>query len=183
MAKHSKMEALVLYICGHVDAPNIGATMLNKILWYVDTYAYRKLGKTVSGADKYVKRQYGPVPSNILKTLERLERKGDISIQDVRRFGHDSKKFVSLKQPSANVFSADEKQIVDEVVEFICNNHTATSISDLSHDVIWEAAKLGEEIPVCAVLAASPGEIKKADVAWARKVISSAKTVARAGAV
>jgi hypothetical protein len=71
------------------------------------------------------------------------------------------------------VFSETEREIIDNVIAWVCDAHTATSISDLSHDAIWEAADEGEEIPLYAVLAATPGAITQADMDWADKIVAS----------
>lgn len=43
----------------------------------------------------------------------------------------------------------------------------------MSHDAIWEAAYIGEEIPVYATLAANEGEITPEVLAWANEAAAS----------
>lgn len=172
MARRSRFKRLAHYVC-HLcsDPTKLGATKLNKVLWYVDTFAYRLWGETVSGEDSYVKRQFGPVPKNILKTLQSLEREGVIQIREAKYFGRPKKEYISLKDPKEGVFTEDERDLIKDVVEAVCDGHTAASISDVSHDLVWEAAELGEDIPVFAVLAAQAAPPTKDDVKWANQMI------------
>jgi len=171
----SRFADLVHYVCARCgESPEkLGATKLNKALWYIDTIAYCKLGRSVSGETMYVKQKFGPVPRHILSTLQMLEATGDIAIADVDYFGHKQRHFVALRPPNLKAFSAEERALIDEIVRVICDEHTAASISELSHDVIWDAAELGEDIPVYAVLAAERDDITRQDKVWANRMIGA----------
>src|SRR5260370_28750131 len=83
---YKKFKSLVHYICWTcADPTKLGAVKLNKVLWRADFRAYLELGQPVTGAT-YVKRQFGPVPSDILPTLRELEAEGNLSIRDVEYF-------------------------------------------------------------------------------------------------
>ncbi len=167
-----RFKALVHYVCDLCDDPTrLGATKLNKVLWYADTFAYRLLGQTISGEKAYIKRQFGPVPKRILQTLQELEVEGTIHVRESDYFGKPKREFISLEPADDSIFSDDELDIVNQVIRVVCGEHTATSISDLSHDVIWKAAEMGEEIPIFAVLAAKAAPATKADMAWANDII------------
>lgn len=172
MASRKRFKKLVHYVCASCSDPTkLGATKLNKALWYADTFAYRVLGETISGEKAYIKRQFGPVPKRILKALAELEAEGAIRVRTRDYFGKPKREFISLQEPDESVFTNDELDIVNQVVAAICDEHTAVSISDLSHDTIWDAADMGEEIPVYAVLAANAAPVTKADMAWANNII------------
>lgn len=173
MAKGSRFKKLVHYVCYLCDDQvKLGATKLNKILWYVDAFAYRLWGETISGEKAYVKRQFGPVPRNILRTLESLEREGAIRIRETEYFGRQKRDYVLLKDARDDAFTEEEKALIKKVVQVVCDNHTVASISDVSHDLIWEAAGMGEDIPVNAVLAAQTTPPTGDDEKWAGKIIS-----------
>lgn len=55
--------------------------------------------------------------------------------------------------PDVSGFSTEEIRNVDYWIDHIDKDHTAQSISDESHDYAWEIAKMGEELPLHAVLA------------------------------
>lgn len=167
------LKELTHYICWRADDPaKLGATKLNKALWFSDTIAYRVAGRSITNTT-YVKRQFGPVPKRILVVLQELEVEGKIAIRHNQRFHYIQREFVALEPAAPSTFSAQETEIIDEVVAWVCNRHTATSISEFSHDVIWDSAAEGEEIPLYAVLGAAAGEITEVDREWASKVIAS----------
>src|SRR4051794_39698051 len=94
-----KFKALVHYICWRCEDPTkLGAVKLNKVLWRADFRAYLELGDPVTGAT-YIKRQYGPVPSDILPTLRQLEAEGKLSIRTVDHYEKDKKEFFALTRP------------------------------------------------------------------------------------
>lgn len=174
MASRKRFKKLVHYVCASCSDPTkLGATKLNKALWYADTYSYRALGHTISGEKAYIKRQFGPVPKHILEALRELEVDGAIHVRTRDYFGKPKREFISLQEPDESAFTEDELDIVDQVIAAICDEHTAASISDLSHDTIWDAAAMGEEIPVYAVLAANAAAVTKADMTWANNIIGN----------
>ena len=169
----NRMKKLVHYVCSLCDDPKkLGATKLNKVLWYTDTFAYRLMGSSVSGETAYVKRQFGPVPKNILKVLRQLEAEGKIMIREHKSTGFTRREFISLKDVNEDDFDEFERKLIGDIVSAICDNHTAASISALSHDIIWDAAEEGEEIPINAVLAARTAEISREDKTWADEIIA-----------
>ena len=153
------------------DRPDrLGAVRLNKVLWYADVSSFKEHGEPISG-ETYVKRQYGPVPLRIGAVLEELRDEGKIAVQEPSG-QYDTRKFLSLAEPDPGALSDDERRCVSDVVDAVCSL-TASKISDMSHDAIWEAAYIGEEIPVYATLAANEGEITPEVLAWANEAAAS----------
>jgi hypothetical protein len=168
MLDEAKFDALVHYVCASCDDPAmLGATKLNKILWYCDTGAFLFLGKSMTGA-KYVKRQFGPVPKEVLAARQRLVQRGAIIERDAPLYGYSQRQLIALTKPDLSRFSAAEISLVDHVIQAVCQNHTAASISQLTHDHVWEAAEIGEELPLSSVFASQRGEIDEDDLAWGR---------------
>jgi hypothetical protein len=166
MYNGEKFKNLVLYVCSKCEDPRrLGATKLNKIIWYSERQAFLKLQKPISGV-KFVKRQFGPVPIAIMPVLTQLQNEGALAIRDVEYFGKPKREFISLRNPELGEFSAQEISIIDQVTQIICEAHTAASISERTHDDIWEMAEIGEEIPLTTVFAVK-GEVTESDVSWA----------------
>lgn len=167
-----KLKALIHYICYQCHDPSVlGATKLNKILWYSDVIAFARAGASITG-ETYVKQQFGPVPRHILGIIEDLEAEEALVVREVEFYAKSKKEYVALKKPDISMFTAEEISLVDSVIDVVCHKHTATSISMASHDVIWKLAEIGEEIPVYAALASELGEVTEDDVKWAKKVLS-----------
>ncbi len=165
----AKLDALVHYVCARCENPSkLGATKLNKVLWYSDVFAFAQDGKSITGAE-YVKRQFGPVPKNIRASRTRLMDRGILVEREVLNHGLLQVQFIALKPADVSMFTAAQISLVDTVLETICSQHTASSISNLSHDFIWEAAEIGEVIPMAAAAFGSNfGEIDEEDMVWAK---------------
>jgi hypothetical protein len=173
VALSDRTEAVAHYIIARADPNKLGAVKLNKVMWFADLEAYRRFGQTITGQLSYEKRQHGPVPNNIVKSIRRLEQADKIATRDVPTFGGTRREHVWLKKPDVTRFSADEVDILNEAITWVCDNHTAKSISELSHDALWEHAELGEQIPVGAATVI-PDDICGADIDWALKELARA---------
>jgi hypothetical protein len=64
-----------------------------------------------------------------------------------------------LKPPPVGKLTDREKQLISDVIDFVCRNNTATSISDFSHTRVWDAADNGEVMPYFTALNMLPVEI------------------------
>lgn len=168
MFNPQKFKSLVHYICWKCsdDPSKLGSVKLNKAVWLSDLRAYYGLGHPITGA-RYVKRQFGPVPSAILPVLRELEDDGSLTIRESSYYGNTKREYIATTAPPAGFMEADEQAIVDRVIEFVSEKHTAMSISEASHDHIWKAAKDGEEIPHFTVFA-RPGKLTEDELEWAR---------------
>ena len=162
-----KFKALVHYICWRVPDPKtLGAIKLNKILWATDFSHFYTTGESLTG-ERYVKREFGPVPSGIVQVVRELEAEGAIRTSDVPYFKYTQRQFTPLRPPDMHAFTPGELKEVDEMITLITEHYTAKSVSEASHDHIWKAALEGEEIPHYSIFAVS-GEITQDEIDWAR---------------
>lgn len=168
------LKELTHYICWKAgdDPSKLGATKLNKALWFSDSFAYRMSGRSITNST-YIKRQYGPVPKRILPVLNDLHREGKVLIRESPYYSYVKRDYIALTSATPSVFSEQELWIIDHVIDWVCQEHTASSISEFSHDNIWEAAEEGEEIPMYAALGAFDGEITEEDKEWASRIIAA----------
>ena len=69
-----KLRELILLIARSSERDeHFGATKLNKILFYSDFWAYRKLGRSITG-EVYRKLEHGPAPKRLLPVVRRMEK-------------------------------------------------------------------------------------------------------------
>lgn len=163
-----KFKRLVHYVCYKAHDPSIlGAVKLNKVLWYSDYIAYFLWAKPITG-EVYIKRQHGPVPKHILRALTELIREKSMVEREVEYYGYPKKEYIALTRPDISIFTPDEISLIDEMFDYVCEKHTATSISEETHDDIWKLAIIGEEIPYNTIFASKLGEIDETDIEWAR---------------
>lgn len=168
-----KFKTLVHYICYRCEDPTrLGAVKLNKILWFSEVAHYVKFGRPITG-ETYMKLEHGPVPSHMPEVLRALQ---DEKALVVRRpeLQYETTLYFASEGPAISGFTPEEISMVERMLEEICDNHTATSISRLSHDEIWDMAEIGEEIPYEAMLVAKLGQVTEADLRWAAKEVAGA---------
>jgi Protein of unknown function (DUF4065) len=144
-----KLTRLIHYVAWKAGTRDwFGATKLYKVLWFADARQFVLTKKPITGAI-YIRQKYGPVPKHALVALEQLEAAGDVRVTKEGTMT----RLIARKAPDVNMFSADELKTVDFWIEHIDKKHTAASISEESHDYAWNIAKMGEELPLFAVLA------------------------------
>ena len=97
----------------------------------------------------YIREKWGPIPKHMLVVQRELENEGKIRVKNEGQL----KRVIALVPPDVSDFSAVELKEVKYWIDHIDQNHSAASISDESHDYAWDIAKMGEEIPMHAILA------------------------------
>lgn len=163
-----KFKALVLYIiwrAGHREG--FGATKLNKVLWFVDARSYMMYRKPITGAT-YVREKHGPVPRQMMAVRDELVSEGRLAIAKEPYFSGEITKFKALEPPDVSAFSTEEMNLVDWWIKHVDEEHTAVSVSELSHDYMWELAQTGEDIPLYAVFASRIRAPLGKELEWAK---------------
>lgn len=141
--KVDKFEQTLLYILAKIGGkPNIGQTVIYKLLYFIDFDYYEKFEEQLIGA-KYIKNYYGPTPVMFAKFIDSLEKQGKVEKIKSKFYKHEQTKYlVSPNNPlDLSALSAQELAHIDwEIDRF--GDLTAAQISALSHlDTPWIAAK------------------------------------------
>lgn len=142
----AKLKAAILHICALCPPDRLGAVKLHKVLYFADMIRYAQMGHPLTGA-QYRKRPFGPTCVPLLPVLRELEQSGEIEVNEVDYFGLRKKEYRSTSSAVQGILSVEELKLLDEVIEFVCMQNTAKTISDFSHQAPWERADFGEEIP------------------------------------
>lgn len=168
---HEKLKEALHYVIARCDDPNrLGAIRLNKIMWFADRFAYRLNGTTIT-ADTYVKRKFGPVPKNVLAAIRDLAEEGKIVVREAALPTNNvMRHFITMKGPDVEALSVQDREILDAMTRVICDNFSANEISEITHDQVWEAAEIGEEIPIYATFS-QRGQITQEVRAWATDAV------------
>jgi uncharacterized phage-associated protein len=165
-ANQERLSAVAHYVIAHCTPEKLGATKLNKVLWYADVIFYRLHGHAITGEEVYEKRQYGPVPKNINAVLRSLQAAGKIKERLSLTPVGSRREFVWLESPAIDKFSAEEIDVLRDVMQQVCDGHSAASISELTHDALWDETEIGQDMSVGAG-AVLPGEITPDAIKWA----------------
>jgi hypothetical protein len=150
----TKFKETILYLSTLTERDRFcGAVKLNKLLFYADFIAYRRLGKSITGQE-YQHLSQGPCPRGMKPALEQLEELGDIATREEPMFGamYRQKRTFAKRLADLSKFSGPEVDLLHEVVARFWNSN-ASDISDLSHEFIgWQLTDVGETIPYSSVL-------------------------------
>jgi transcriptional regulator with XRE-family HTH domain len=150
-----KFHEILLYILSQTAGkPNVGETVLYKLLYFCDFNYYEKYRQHMSGAT-YIKNHFGPTPTNFKKIIEKLSGK-EIAITKGKFGGFEQTKFLPMRAPDLREINGAEKEIIDDVLARL-SSMTATQISKYSHDdTPWLTTKDGEVIDYQLVFYRSP---------------------------
>lgn len=145
-ANVDKFENAFLYITQKIGAlPNVGQTVLYKILYFCDFDYYEKYEEQLTGA-RYQRNHYGPTPIEFGEILKQMVVEEKIEVVKSNFFNHEQTKYMPRVAPDLSVFSGQELNHIDEVIEKL-KNKTAIELSDLSHkDVPWITTSEGKII-------------------------------------
>lgn len=141
-----KFKQVLLYILEKVGAkPNVGMTVLYKLLYFIDFDYYEKYEKQLMGLT-YFKNTHGPAPRNFTKTVRSMLEKGELVEVKSKYFAHDQKKFLPRVEPDLSLLNGQEIEMINDVLRRYADK-SATQLSEMSHrDTPWRVAKEGENL-------------------------------------
>ena len=141
-----KFKNILLYILENcAGKPNVGETVLYKLLYFSDFNYYELYEEHLTGA-KYRKLPFGPVPQKLDSIIEQMMKAGTIQRIKTEYFDKIQTRYIPLVKADLTEMKASEKEVIDKVIEQF-SDWSATSISNYSHkDMPWLASKEGEEI-------------------------------------
>lgn len=141
-----KFQQVLLYILEHcAGKPNVGETVLNKLLYFSDFNYYELYEESMTGAT-YRKLPYGPVPQNMDTILQHMIDDRLVQRIKVDYHGYPQTRYLPLQKADLQQLKASEKEVIDRVIEHM-GDWSATTISEWSHkDMPWQATQEGEDI-------------------------------------
>lgn len=144
--KISKFKNVLLYILEKcAGKPNVGETVLYKLLYFADFNYYELYEGHLSGA-RYRKLPYGPVPRRFESIVNAMIEKGELKKIKTEYYDKIQTRYLPLIKADLKQLNAGEKEVIDKVLEQM-SDWSASAISTYSHnDIPWKASKEGEEI-------------------------------------
>lgn len=141
-----KLKNVLLYILERcAGKPNVGETVLNKLLYFADFNFYELYEEQLTGAS-YRKLPYGPVPQSLDAVIEQMIGNGQLQRLKADYHGYPQIRYIPLVKSDLAQLKANETEVIDKVIEQM-SDWSATAISNYSHkDIPWLASKDGEEI-------------------------------------
>ena len=143
-----KFKQILLYILKEVGGkPNVGMTVIYKILYFIDFDYYEKYEEQMMGL-VYQKNQYGPTPIFFQKIIDELVKAGDVEIIKSKYYKYPQVKYLVNPriEPDLSILTGQEQKFIDwELKRF--SDRSASYLSELSHkDVPWISTETGKTI-------------------------------------
>lgn len=142
-----KLREVLLYILEKVGAkPNIGETVLYKLLYFIDFDYYEKYGRSITGLT-YIRNHFGPTPAkSFADVISGMEKQDEIEIVETKFFTNKQKKYLPTVKSELQKLSAKELTHINEELVRL-SDKTASELTELSHyDTPWVVAKQGKKI-------------------------------------
>lgn len=151
-----KFKEVLLYILGKVGAkPNVGETVLYKLLYFMDFNYYEKYEEQLIGAT-YIKNHHGPTPVEFQAIINEMIQNKEIEIVKSKYFHHLQKKYLPHQEPDLSVFNANEIKVIDDVLQKL-SGMNASTISEYSHqDIPWMVTPERQKIDYESVFYRTP---------------------------
>jgi transcriptional regulator with XRE-family HTH domain len=142
----NKFKNVLLYILERcAGKPNVGETVLYKLLYFSDFNYYELYEEQLTGAS-YRKLPFGPVPQKLDTIINQMIDNGQIQRVKTEYFGLQQTRYLPLEKANLTQLKASEKDVIDRVIEQM-SDWSAAAISTYSHkDIPWLASKEGDEI-------------------------------------
>jgi transcriptional regulator with XRE-family HTH domain len=141
-----KFRNVLLYILERcAGKPNVGETVLNKLLYFSDFNYYELYEEHLTGSI-YRKLHFGPVPQKLDSIINQMIDQGQLQRVKTEYHGFPQTRYLPLIKADLTELKASEKEIIDRVIEQM-SDWSASAISNYSHkDIPWMASKEGDEI-------------------------------------
>lgn len=141
----AKFKEVLLYILNKVGSkPNIGETVIYKLLYFIDFNYYEKYEEQLIGAT-YIKNNYGPTPMEFREIVSKMKGKDLVEVSG-KYFHYPQTKYLPLREPDLSILNANEIKLIDEVLQNL-SDMNASQISEYSHnDIPWQVAEDGQKI-------------------------------------
>lgn len=141
-----KFKQVLLYVLERAGAkPNVGMTVLYKLLYFIDFDYYEKHEEQLMGLT-YIKNTHGPTPREFYSVVNEMKEKGELVEVKSRYFTHEQKKFLPNTEPDLSTLNGEELEVIKDVLRRY-SDKSATMLSEMTHrDTPWKATGEGENI-------------------------------------
>jgi transcriptional regulator with XRE-family HTH domain len=141
-----KFKQVLLYVLNKVGSkPNVGETVLHKLLYFIDFDYYEKYEKNLMGAT-YIKNYHGPTSIELGTIINEMQKQGELEAVKSQYFKYPQKKYLPRKRPNLDILSAREIYLIDDVLARLSDKNAA-EIENYSHeDIPWKSAQDGKPL-------------------------------------
>ncbi|MCK9255460.1 MAG: DUF4065 domain-containing protein [Bacteroidales bacterium] len=136
--KVNKLKNVLIYILEKcAGKPNVGESVLYKLLYFSDFNYYEIYEEYLTGA-RYRKLPYGPVPQKLDIIISQMIEDDQLQKIKTEYHGYSQTRYLPLIKADLTKLKASEKEVIDKVIEQM-SGWSATMISEYSHkDLPWQ---------------------------------------------
>lgn len=140
-----KFKQVVLYVLNKVgEKPNVGKTVLHKLLYFIDFDYYEKFEESLMGGT-YLKNYHGPTSVELDPLIKEMREQGEIEVITSWHICYPQKKYLARTDPNLDILSEREIDHIDDVLARLADK-SATELKQLSHeDMPWKSARYHKE--------------------------------------
>jgi transcriptional regulator with XRE-family HTH domain len=141
-----KFKNVLLYMLERcAGKPNVGETVLYKLLYFADFNYYELYEEHLTGVT-YRKLPFGPVPQKLDIIIAQMIEDGQLERIKTPYFNKIQTRYIPIINADLKSFNGAEIEVIDKVLEQY-SDWSAVAISDYSHkDLPWLVSKDGEDI-------------------------------------
>jgi len=143
-----KFKQILLYVLKKVGGkPNVGMTVLYKLLYFIDFDYYEKCEEQLMGL-VYLKNHHGPTPLLFEDLIKDMVENGNVEVIKSKFYKYPQTKYLVNPniEPDLSILNGQEMEHIDWELQRL-SDLTATQLSDLSHkDVPWISAETGKPL-------------------------------------
>jgi len=128
-----KFKQVILYLLEKVGSkPNVGETVIHKLLYFIDFDYYEKYEENLMGAT-YIKNHHGPTSIEFASVKSKY-------------FKYSQKKYLPLKKADLSLLSARETEHIDGVIARLADKNANELEKYSHHDIPWMTAGEGDQL-------------------------------------
>lgn len=142
-----KLREVLLYVLEKIGAkPNVGETVLYKLLYFIDFDYYEKNGQAITGLT-YIRSRFGPTPTRSLGDLvKQMEQNGELEIVLTKNFNNTMKKFLPVVSSTLTELTAGELRHIDVILGCLGDKNATQLLQLVQIDTFWRATDDGQKI-------------------------------------
>ncbi|MBU1446232.1 DUF4065 domain-containing protein [Patescibacteria group bacterium] len=156
--KVDKFKQILVYILKKVGGkPNVGMTVIYKLLYFIDFDYYEKYEEQLMGL-VYVKNHHGPTPHLFGDVMTEMIKNGQVEVIKSKFYQYPQTKYLLNPsiEPDLSGLNGTEMEHIDWELQKHSDS-TASDLSDLSHkDTPWLSAENGQPLDYEAVFYRTP---------------------------
>ncbi len=151
-----KFKEVLLYVLSKVGAkPNIGESVIQKMLYFIDFDHYEKYEEQLIGAT-YIKNKYGPTPVEFQKVTGYMIEHKDIVKLKKNHFNYEQTKYLPLRNADLTVLNANEVETINNVLVRLSDMNEDQILRYSHNDIPWLGTEDEKTIDYEAVFYRTP---------------------------